>query len=138
MIKPDIEATSLSEDTASVMNPSGRISEPSEGVVVIQGIFDPAGKNLLELKPLRRYSWRSGPTPNQREGRFVVRVTYVTGKVTTVPFDALVADDSDPGVISHGFFEVVVPVSGEIASIRITDASGEITFALIDGSEIRP
>jgi hypothetical protein len=115
---------------------AGATGEPSEGVVVIQGIFDPAGDRLIELQPVRRFSWRSGPTPNQQAGRFMVEVMYVTGQSVTVPFDALVADDS--GRTSHGFFEVVVPVHGEIASIRITDASRQRTFARIDGSEIQP
>src|SRR5438105_1315032 len=84
----------------------------SQGVVVIQGIFDPTGEKLLELKPVHRYVGHSRPIPNQREGRLVVEVTYVNGKMTTVPFDALVADDS--GATRYGFFEVVVPVSGEI------------------------
>jgi hypothetical protein len=125
-----------SDDPSRPLTLAGADGEPSEGVVVIQGIFDPAGDRLIELQPVRRFSWRSGPTPNQQAGRFMVEVMYVTGQSVTVPFDALVADDS--GRTSHGFFEVVVPVHGQIASIRITDASRQRTFARIDGSEIQP
>ncbi len=108
-----------------------------EGVVVIQGIFDSAGEKLLQLKPVRYYSWHSKhPTPYQQKGRFIVAITYASGKVTTVPFDALVADDSSPGITEHGFFEVTIPVSGKIASILITDETRRTIFARIDGSEI--
>ena len=117
--------------------PGGAGGDVSDGVVVIQGIFDPTGERLLELKPVHRYSYRSGSIPNQKEGRFTVVVTYRTGKVTKVPFDALVADDSYPGRVRHGFFEVIVPVRGEISFILVTDAGGRRVFARIDGSEIR-
>jgi len=65
-----------------------------------------------------------------------VEIIYVSGEVITVPFDALVAGDSSPGITQHGFFEVTVPVSGKIASILITDATRRTIFARIDGSEI--
>jgi hypothetical protein len=111
--------------------------ELSEGVVVIQGIFDSAGEKLLELKPVRYYSWHSRhPTPHQQKGRFIVEINYVSGEVTITPFDALVADDSSPGRTEHGFFEVIVPVSGKIASIRITDETRRTIFAVIDSSKI--
>jgi hypothetical protein len=106
------------------------------GVIVIQGIFDSTGERLLELKPLRRYTYHSGPIPDQREGRFAVRVAFASGITTTVHFDALVADDA--GRMAHGFFEVVVPVSDEIASICITDASGRKIFACVSGAQIAP
>jgi hypothetical protein len=103
-------------------------------VVVIQGIFDAAGQKLLDLKPVRRYSYNSKPIPDQPQGQYKVTVTYTTGAPTIVPFDALVADDA--GHTAHGFFEVTVPLSGEIAAIRITDASGQTVFATIEASEI--
>ncbi|MDQ6651816.1 MAG: hypothetical protein M3Y84_03635, partial [Acidobacteriota bacterium] len=107
-----------------------KINKPAaQGVLVISGIFDPAGEKLLQLKPVRYYSWHSGPVPNQPQGRFMAKVTYVNGEVTKLPFDALVADDA--GRTRHGFFELVVPVSGAIDSISVTDASGEKLFALI-------
>jgi hypothetical protein len=109
----------------------------SSGVVVIQGLFDSAGEKLLQLKPVRCYSWHSKqPTPYEQKGRFIVEITYASGEVTTVSFDALVADDSSPGITKHGFFEVTVPVSGKIASILITDRIRRTIFARIDGSEI--
>lgn len=117
----------------------GDNNQPIEGVVVIQGIFDSAGEKLLELKPVRYYSWRSSrPTPHQQQGRFIVEFTYASGKVTIVPFDALVADDSSPGMIRHGFFEVIVSVSSKIASILVTDANRRTVFARVKGSEVLP
>jgi hypothetical protein len=110
---------------------------PSDGVVVVQGIFDAAGERLLQLKPIHRYSYHSVPTPNQPQGRFAVIVTNASGRVTRVRFDALVSDDGSPGGTRHGFFEVVVPVQGKIASVCITDADRRKTFACVEGSEIR-
>lgn len=109
-----------------------------ESVVVIQGIFDPTGDKLLELKPVRRYDYRARPAPNQSHGRFRVEVTSVTGVVIIVPFDALVANDANPGVTNYGFFEVVVPVREAVAVVRISDGSGAKTFARIDGAAIVP
>lgn len=135
MIKPDSAATKrLADATSSAANHGVASSDLSQSVIVIHGIFDPAGEELLELKPVRQYTYHSGPIPNQPAGRFVVKIIYVTGDKTTVPFDALVADDA--GRTQHGFFEVVVPVIGEIETILVSDASGEKTFARIVGSEI--
>ena len=123
--------------TSSIKVSNSANHELSEGVVVIQGIFDSAGEKLLELKPVRYYSLHSShPIPHQQKGHFTVEIIYVSGEVITVPFDALVAGDSSPGITEHGFFEVTVPVSGKIASILITDATRRTIFARIDGSEI--
>ena len=105
------------------------------GVVVVSGIFDRAGENLISLKPTRRYKYRSRTIPEQAQGRFRVKVEYTDGEATVVPFDALVADDA--GRTWHGFFEVTVPLKGEVALIRITDARGGKQFALIKASEIQ-
>jgi hypothetical protein len=136
MIELKSEAN-LPPDVSSAITDCGSASNDlSEGVVVIQGIFDSAGERLLELKPVRYYSWHSRhPTPYQQKGCFIVEITYVSGEVTTVPFDALVADDSSPGITEHGFFEVIIPVSGKIASILITDETRRTIFARIDGSK---
>lgn len=67
-----------------------------------------------------------------------MEITYVSGEMTTVPFNALVADDSSPGITEHGFFEVIVPVSGKIASILVTDETRRTIFAHIDGSKVLP
>jgi hypothetical protein len=120
--------------TCGVTSSASTSDAPNEGVVVIHGIFDAAGEKLLKLEPVRRYAYQSRTNPDQREGRFAVRVTFVSGDVTTVPFDALVADDA--GRTARGFFEVIIPVSDGIASIRITDASGGKTFAVVEGRQI--
>ena len=107
----------------------------NKGVVVVSGIFDHAGEKLLSLKPTRRYKSNSKTIPEQAQGRFRVKVEYTNGEATIVPFDALVSDDS--GRTWHGFFEVTIPITGEIALIRITDASGRKEFAVIKASEIQ-
>ncbi len=109
-------------------------SEPCDGVVVIQGVFDPTGRKLLKIYPVHRYTYHSKTIPSQRHGRFMVRILYVTGRVTSVPFDALVADDA--GRTRYGFFAVTVPIHGEIDSIRISDSSGKKTFAVILARQI--
>lgn len=106
-------------------------------VLVIQGIFDPSGMKLLELKPVRRVFQVYGPGSIPARGVFMVRIALVNGETNNVPFDAFVADDSPGGATVHGFFEVTIPVSGEIAAIRLTDAADRITFARIAGEEIR-
>ena len=67
-----------------------------------------------------------------------MKVAFTNGDVTIVPFDALVADDSSPGQTRYGFFEVEVPLRGNVDFVLITDSSGEKTFARVEGSEIRP
>lgn len=136
IIGPTRDLKAQADSPTEPTNSQNNTSTPENGVVVIQGVFDPAGENLLELKPVRRYSYRSEPIPNQATGRFLVIVTYVSGDVTTLPFDALIADDA--GNTRHGFFEVVIPLQGEIASIQITDADRQTIFAHIDGSDILP
>ena len=102
-------------------------------VVVIQGIFDPTGERLLELKPVCWYATSiTSPKTSQPSGRFSAEITSATGAVVTRPFNARVADDSFPGITQHGFFEVSVPVSGTIVSIFITDATRTKVFAHID------
>lgn len=107
---------------------------PITGVLVIQGTFDPKGEKILELKPVRLYPRTTAATLLNQQGLYLVKVAYETKVVTTVPFDALVADDA--GHTVHGFFEVEVPVSAKVDFILITDASGERTFARVNGSEI--
>jgi hypothetical protein len=116
--------------------PSETATQTNMGVVVIQGIFDPKGENLLELKPVHRYAYSSPPIPSQPTGRFLVKVFFTNEEVTMVPFEALVADDA--GRTQHGFFEVTVPLRGEIDHILITDAMGAKIFARVDASEIIP
>jgi hypothetical protein len=129
-----IEAVRSSDATSCTTSPESTRPLSNDGVVVIQGIFDAAGEKLLKLKPVHRYAYRSRTIPDQKEGRFAVKLTFISGTVMTVPFDALVADDV--GRTAHGFFEVVIPVSGGIASICITDMSGQKTFACIDGTKV--
>jgi hypothetical protein len=102
---------------------------PSSRVAVIQGIFDETGQRLIELRPVFRYPYRSVPTPTDRSGPFMAELRTTTGRTTRVPFNATVGDDQEPGVhTKNGFFEVMVPVSGELSRLRITDRSGSRTF----------
>jgi hypothetical protein len=130
------EVTDVKPTGETMQSPGGTATQASKGVVVIQGTFDPAGENLLELKSVHRYAYNSPPIPNQPTGRFLVKVFFKNWEVTTIPFDALVADDA--GRTQHGFFEVTVPVNDEIDYILITDAIGEKTFAHINASDIIP
>lgn len=133
---PPAEMNSAQQTVTPTPGATTMETTASKGVVVVSGVFDHAGENLISLKPTRRYSYRSRTIPEQSQGRFLVKVEYSNGDETIVPFDALVADDA--GRTWHGFFEVTVPLKGEIASIRITDSSGRKQFALIKASEIQP
>ena len=131
-----IDVTVVESTSKTMQPPSGTATQANMGVVVIQGIFDPEGENLLDLKPVHRYAYSSPALPSQPTGRFLVKVFFTNGEVTIVPFDALVADDA--GRTQHGFFEVTVPVRSEIDYILITDAMGVKMFARIEASEIIP
>ncbi len=133
MTNPESNTTTPSIFTPKP-TPQGSSPVPGRGVVVIQGIFDPSGEKLLELKPVRLYPRQSTQVLLGQQGLYVVKVTYTTGEVSTIPFDAFVADDA--GRTVHGFFEVNVPVNGQIDFILITNASGDKTFARISASEI--
>lgn len=108
-------------------------------VVIVQGIFDPGGERLIQLKPAFRYPWRSQPTRLIREQqfRYSVRVNSTTGQ-TVVPFNPYVADDASKSISVPGFFEVMVPVSGAVRSIAITDLGGGRTFGSIEGGQQPP
>jgi hypothetical protein len=102
----------------------------SPRVAVIHGIFDAAGQRLIELRPVFRFPWRSEPTPTDRNGPFVAELRTTTGRTIRVPFNAVVGDDQEPGVHTRkGFFEVMVPVTGELSRLRITTRAGDRTFA---------
>ena len=108
-------------------------------VLVVQGIFDRTGERLLQLKPGFRYPWRSQPTQVRREQqfRYAVRAVTTTGPVTAA-FNPYVADDDGKNSSVPGFFEVMVPVIGQVRSIAITDLSGGRTFGSIEGGPQSP
>jgi len=105
-------------------------------VLVVDGIFDPSGQELLQLGPVRLQSWPSQQISPAQRGEFIVEVRYTTGQTSVVPFDAIVADDSAQGITQHGFFEVALPVMGPIASVLIMNTDRTKTFGRIDGSDI--
>lgn len=104
------------------------------GVLVTGGTFDPAGITLLRLDPVRCYARRSGPVPNQTQGAYMVETTFADGTKTRTFFDALVADDA--GRTRHGFFEVVQPVDGAVAQVRVATSDGSRVFAEIAAADI--
>jgi hypothetical protein len=125
---------------SSILSDAPDIGEKlSDRVLVIQGIFDPEGKELIYLKPVFRFPWRSQPTSRRQEGRFAVEVTDVAGSVTRVRFDPRVSEDLGPEAekVKYGFFEVMIAVSPErdIASMRITNAAGWRDYAVVKPSK---
>jgi hypothetical protein len=98
--------------------------KPTERILVVQGIFDPTGRELLSLKPVFRFPWLSQPTSRRQKGRYAVEITDDAGNETRVSFNPLVADDA--GRTQNGFFEVMVaiPAGREVATLRITNAQG--------------
>ncbi len=113
------------------MPPSARFCR---GVLVIDGIFNPAGTALTRLDPIHCYARESLPVPNQPQGMYMVETTYADGRRALLFFDAIVVDDAGPA--QHGFFEVVQPVDGAIARVRIATSDGATTFAEIAGTAI--
>jgi hypothetical protein len=104
-------------------------------VIVIQGIFDPKGENLLELQPIRQYRRLYSPTSYRPVGYFAVIVVYADKSRMSFPFDALISSDAPNGT-QHGFFEVEIPVSGTIDVVLITDDTQQTMFAEIQGTDI--
>lgn len=101
----------------------------STRVAVIHGIFDETGTRLIELRPVFRFPWRSQPTPTDAGGPFQAELRTTTGRTISVPFNAVVGDDEEPGEHTRkGFFEVMVPVSGELSRLRILSRDGVRTF----------
>lgn len=118
---------------ASLMATPTQQEEIVERVLVVQGIFDPTGEELLRLEPAFRFPWRSQPSPAQADGAFRVEVIDDLGQSYIVFFDALNGDDAGevPGEgEQHGFFEVMVPVppQREAVSLEVTDATGQVSF----------
>ena len=106
-------------------------------VAVIQGKFDRTGKRLLSLKPVFRYPWLSQPSTTQREGRYLAVVRSSAG-AQKVAFTPELRDDPKREVGVFGFFEVMVPATGVVTDVRISDASGRTTFAKLVRSKIPP
>lgn len=95
-----------------------------ERAVVVQGIFNVEGQQLIQLEPSFRFPWVSEASVPQPEANFIVEVEDELGEIYRVPFQPTVGDDA--GFDLPGFFEVVVaiPPDVEIASIQIVDGSG--------------
>lgn len=112
------------------LNPQALLQiEPQRDVAVIQGIIDPTGSKLLQLKPVFRFPWASEPTNPEQRGAFIVEVVDEQGQTSQTQFDARVADDPDKREEEEGFgfFEVMIPVTTDVAikSVRILDAGGQ-------------
>jgi len=135
----------LARAEPSMVKGSGVLMSPavqqnkSERVAVVQGIFDPSGEKLLELKPVLRLPWPSEPTL-ERSGPYIVEITDDAGSVTRTPFNALIADDPDQREEHeiNGFFEVMVavPPDREIVKLRITDSSGRREYGGLAQSKL--
>jgi hypothetical protein len=125
---------SLLSNPTLTMSPDAR--DFSARVLVIQGIFDPTGTELRQLKPVFRYPWLSRPTVppppveietlQVNEELFTAQVIDVSENVISVPFNPRVADDPDQVEEEEkpGFFEVMIPLSNEVASLDIFNISG--------------
>jgi hypothetical protein len=106
-------------------------------VFVIQGAFDPSGRRLIRLEPVFRFPWLSQPSGRRPRGRYLAEVVTAAGGVVRRAFTPGVHDDGR-GRVELGFFEVMVPFSGEVAAIRITDRARERTFGRLVRSERAP
>jgi hypothetical protein len=104
--------------------------------LVIQGTFDPSGKKLVSLKPVFRYPWPSEATIPDKQGRFLVQARSTRGTVVSVPFEPRIGNDA--GAERSGFFEVIVPLSGQVSSLQITDRTGRRSFAKLSRQKAAP
>ncbi|MDQ3682864.1 MAG: hypothetical protein M3352_07310 [Bacteroidota bacterium] len=118
----DNKSNSLPHDTVTNSN----VDQPmiqSEKTLVIQGIFDSSGNQLVKIdNPVIYNRNLLRPTPDQLKGRYNVLIHYINGDSVKVPFDALVAGDRKDQISMHGFFELQIPLRKEdIHSIRIIE-----------------
>lgn len=104
--------------------------------LVIQGFFNRSGKKLVSLKPVFRYPWRSEASIPFKRGSFVARVRSEQGAVVNVPFEARVGNDA--GAERSGFFEVIVPLSGQVSSVSILDRGGRKAFTTVRRQKTAP
>jgi hypothetical protein len=127
----------LSSGTLAASPDASPDKPTNDSVLVVRGIFNPEGTELLRFPPSFRYPWASVAPRPPREGNFLVQVADVTGAITKVPFNARVADDSKEGMSKFGFFEVPVPVTPgrAVASVRITDKDGRREFGALKTSK---
>ena len=105
-------------------------------VAVIQGRFDPTGRRLISLKPVFRFPWLSQPTL-KKEGPFRAIVQTSAG-TQRVPFDAGVRDDPSREIETFGFFEVMVPATGAITSLQVTNSTGRQVVRKLVRSKVPP
>jgi hypothetical protein len=114
----------------------------AERVLVIQGIFDPSGRELLQLKPVFRYPWRSRPTEQRppRDAPFAARIVDSQGNVTIAEFAARIGDDAENGAEGFGFFEVMVALDPtlEADSLSIVNTDTAQPFRTIRRSPQPP
>lgn len=130
----------------AILAPSGSASpdirkRSRKQVLVIQGIFDPTGRSLRTLLPVFRYPWLSEPTRANARGRYVALVRTSQG-VTKLTFDATVRDDDlghhDKRETGRGFFEIMIPASGDVSSLEIVTLSGSRRLGAITRSKEPP
>ena len=112
-------------------------------VAIVRGFFDSSGRELLRLDNVYRYPWGVQPIRgSQSEAPYLAIITDVRGNVSSVPFGALIADDPSEGeeVEQPGGFSLAIRVDPglRIRSVRITDASQEVTFGELMGSKASP
>lgn len=81
-------------------------------IALVQGIFDSAGWELLDLNPVFRYPWPSAPTPEERQqGPFLLRLVDEFGQEYLQNFDATMFTEAEEGPeTAFGAFQVRVPV----------------------------
>jgi hypothetical protein len=103
-------------DTAT--NGSSRFST---NVLVIRGLFNTNGTQLLSLGPFYTYPWPSAAplaNANGPTNQFVARITDSLGSITNVPFSAMRQEDGTNSSLSaYGFFSLMVPLpTGRVAT----------------------
>jgi hypothetical protein len=110
----------------------------TRNVLVVQGILDPSGRRLIQLKPVFRYPWRSQPAQTPKRGLYEVVVQSAAGQTIRAPFDGGVHDDSRAAADERGFFEVMVPLTGQVTSVRIADRERKTSLAVTRRSKQPP
>ncbi len=114
----------------------------STNVLVIRGVFNGSGSQLLRLGPFFTYPWLTAPplSNNFAGSQFQARVIDSAGVVTLAPFSALRVEDTTNANPVFGFFEVMVavPAGRAATNVEITDLSGTTNFGSLARSVVKP
>lgn len=105
-------------------------------VMIVRGVITKKGDGVQKMTPLTfRENKRQlkTPFPDIKNGLFELHIVYQNNQEQKVPFNAIVVSDGE--LITHGFFELYLPIYGEIEQMEIRITKTAITLYKFDKNE---